>query len=518
MPTLNSLSIVAAVAGALLCSAGAQSLLAAPVKGGTLTIAQDESPDRIDPHFSVAVQHRLIVDGPYEALLEIDTANNNALVPSLATEWKQESPTSYLFTIREGVKFHDGSTMTVDDVVFTFQRIMDPAVPSSSRIRMAAMKSVAPVGTNQVRIELKSPSASFLSMVGDPAVSAILSRKFTTANNNDLATIVNGTGAFRVTRFQPGVGIVMERNPEYWREGLPHLDKVEIRIVPDDSTRIALLRTGEIDMTLFRPDKLPLIERLTGVVTSPNAYNAPEFVKLNCLKPPFDKKEVRQALSLSLDRGAIGATVMPNAYKLGMWIPPGDKVFGYQGDGMDVPLQKRDVARAKELLAAAGYPNGGVESAVEFIGSPAFQIDARISEVMERQAAEAGFELTLAPTEFSTFLATSRNGEFQLKVSGRGQEIDPDLTMVHEIASFGSSAQCKDPKVDEMILAEQRELDISKRAAIIDQLQRYLSEEAYLIYLFHMPLRVEVWKEHVKDYKSNMLLRRTSLREAYVEK
>ena len=486
-----------------------------PVVGGVLRIAQDESPDRIDPHFAVTVQHRLIIDGPYEALLEMD--NDFNILPSLATEYVMESPTSFLFTLREGVKFHDGSPLTVDDVVFTFERIMSPDKPGPSQVKLKMIESVTPAGANQVRINLKNPSAPFLRFMADPTISGIVSRKFTMEHNNDLSSAVNGTGAFKVTRYAPGVAIVMEKNPDYWRQGLPYLDRINIEILPDDSTRLATMRTGETDMTMFRPDKLRLIDTLKGVVKSPMVMNSPEFTLLNCNKPPFDKKEVRQAFSLALDRSAIAATVMPKVSKLGMWISAADKVFGYQGDGLDVPLQVQDVARARELMAAAGYADG-VDVAVDYIGTPAFQIDARISEIMQQQLAVIGIRLTLRPLEYPALLTNFATGNYQAQTSGRGIEADPDSPFSAEAFSGSPLVSCKDKTLDAMLQAQQQEMDIAKRAVLIDEIQRYISEEAYRVYLFHMPLRVELWRENVKGYTPNPLLRRTSLRETYIEK
>ena len=213
-----------------------------PKRGGQLVLAQDQGPDRIDPHGpGMALQHRLIVDGPYESLLRIDA--DFSVHPSLATQWVAESPTSYIFTIRDGVKFHDGSDMTVDDVVFTFERIMDPNRASDSKVKMRSVKKVTAVDSNHVRIELATPFAPFLRFMASPDVTGVVSRKFTTGHNNDLSTVANGTGPFKITKYEPGVRIEFTRFDQYWEPGKPYLNSYTVRIIPDDSTRIAGLRT-----------------------------------------------------------------------------------------------------------------------------------------------------------------------------------------------------------------------------------------------------------------------------------
>ena len=333
-----------------------------PKRGGKLIIAQDEGPDRIDPHgTSNAFQYNLIVSGLYESLLSMD--KDFKIHPSLASEWVQESPTSYLFTIRPGVKFHDGSELTAEDVVFTFDRIFDAKRPNANKLQLRMIKGVSAVDGNKVRIELNEPSAPFLRYIAAPETSAIVSKKFTLANNNDLTKISNGTGPFKITQFQPGVIIEYAKFDAYWQKGLPYLDGVELRIIPDNSTRIAALRTGEIDMTFFRPDKRPLLATLRNVTMSNITANAVEPIRLNCTVPPLDKIEVRQALSMSIDKVALMNTVMPGGLsRPSMMIPPEDKQFGYQGNGSDLPFWKQDHAKAKALLAAAGYPNGVQDS------------------------------------------------------------------------------------------------------------------------------------------------------------
>src|SRR5262249_4477217 len=149
-----------------------------------------------------------------------------------------------------------------DDVAFTFERIADPKRPSDARGKMRIIKSVTPVDDKHIRFELNTPSQAFLRYMASPELTGIVSRKFTMDHNNDLSTIANGTGPFKVTKFQGDLIIKYERNPDYWQPELPYLDGFEIRIIADDATRIAALRTGEIDMTFFRPDKMPLIRTL----------------------------------------------------------------------------------------------------------------------------------------------------------------------------------------------------------------------------------------------------------------
>ncbi len=485
-------------------------------RGGRLVIAQDEGPDRIDPHGTImSFQHRIIVNGPYEALLAIDKDFN--ISASLATAWKEESPTSYTFTIRDGVKFHDGAVLTVDDVLFTFGRIMDANRPSDARTKMRMLKAVSKVDDRTVRIELKNSSAPFLRYMASPEVTGIVNRKFTEAANNDLTKTANGTGAFKITTFTPGVNVVFEKHAGYWDQGKPYLDGAELRIIPDDSTRIAALRTGEIDMTFFRADKQPLLAALRNVTISAPIANSTQMLVFNCEKGPTADLRVRQAMALSVDRPTVMATAMPGRMaRPGMAVAPADTKYGYQGDGTDLPYWKNDIPRAKQLLAEAGYPNG-LKLSVQYIGTPAFAIDGRISELVKEQVARAGINLELTPIEYSASGRNATAGNFEMMSNGRGIDADPEGAFFDALGT-AVRTKCKDPKFDAMVDAANAELDVPKRAKMLTDAQKYILENVYFLYMFSLPLRLEVWKNDVKGYEPLPQIRRPSLRQVWLDR
>lgn len=512
----SALGLATAVSVAALTLSAPQALAQTPKSGGTLVIGQDEGPDRIDPHGTImSFQHRIIVNGVYEALLALDKDLN--IKPSLATEWKEESPTAYTFTIRDGVKFHDGTPMTIEDVLFTFKRIMDPDRASDARTKMRMIKAVSKVDDKTVRIELKQPSAPFMRYMASPEVTGIVSKAFTEANKNDLTRVSNGTGAFAITEFSPGVKVVFSKFADYWDKGLPYLDGVELRIIPDDSTRIAALRTGEIDMTFFRPDKAPLLRVLNNVDIQEPLANSTQMLPFNCERAPLNDLRVRQAFALSVDRTAIMNTVMPGGLaRPGMAVAAGDKVYGYQGDGTDFPYWENDIERAKKLLAEAGFPNG-VDLTIQYINTPAFQVDARISEILKQQVARAGIRLELVPIEYSASGKNATAGEYLIMSNGRGIDADPEGAFFDAL-STAVRTKCKDPKFDAMVDAANAELDPAKRAQMLTDAQMYIQENVYFIYMFSAPLRIEVWKNDVEGYEPMPQLRRTYLRSTWLDR
>lgn len=486
-----------------------------PKRGGTLIIAQDQGPDRIEPHGpSMTFQHSLLVNGPYEALLTFD--ENFVIGPSLATEWEADSPTSYVFTLRQGVKFHDGSDMTMEDVIFTFERIMDESRPTDARTKLRMVKSVTALDDRRIRFDLHAPSSAFLRYIATPEVSGIVSKNFTMNNNNDLSNIANGTGAFKITDYQAGVIIRYEKHNQYWDSNLPYIDAIENRIIPDDSTRIAALRTGEIDLTYFRPDKLPLLRTLRDVTISDPIMNSVELLWINCKAPPLDKLEVRQALALSFDKMALMNMVVPGTAKPGVMVPAADTVYGYNGDGADLPHWQRDVEKAKQLLASAGFADG-VSISIQYINTPAFAMNNRIAEFMQQQAAEANINLIIEPLDFATLINNLQTFEYQVITSGKAMYADPEGSL-SEVNSTNARNACPDPWIDTMMDELNREGDQTRRAAMLMDVQKYLLENVYWYFLFNTPLRFEVWKPELVGYKPMPLLRRTSLREAWLDR
>jgi peptide/nickel transport system substrate-binding protein len=238
--------------------------------------------------------------------------------------------------------------------------------------------------------------------------------------------------------------------------------------------------------------------------------NAMEPMRMNCTSPPLDKLEVRQALDVAIDKTALMNTVMPGGLsRPSMIIPPGDQQFGYQGNGTDLPFWKQDIPKARALLASAGYPNG-IKLKVQYINTPAFAMNGRIAEILRQQVAPAGIDLVLDPVEYSALISNQAAGKFQLQASGRGLYPDPEGELTD---SWSDSPRnyCKDPKIDPMIAAANSELDIHKRAAMLTDIQKYILQQGYWVFLFADPLRIEVWRNTVKGYTPYPLLRRTSL-------
>ena len=205
-----------------------------PTPGGILKVGLQADPTALDPHKQslTAIWH--VIEHIYNGLTRITTPDLT-VEPGLAEGWEiSEDGTSYMFVLREGVTFHDGTPLKASDVKFTFERLVDPETASTSASELASMKSIEATDDRTVVITLNAPDASFLTTLARPAL-VIYSEAFVKANNNDISQVAMGTGPFKFVEYVPNTRIVLEKNPNYWEEGLPYLDGIEMTIAADDT-------------------------------------------------------------------------------------------------------------------------------------------------------------------------------------------------------------------------------------------------------------------------------------------
>ncbi|MBI4200773.1 MAG: hypothetical protein HY531_00615, partial [Chloroflexi bacterium] len=238
-------------------------------RGGVLRVAGDTKVSVFDLHQSTTNNNALSQGHMYDQLLRMNPSDGNkTIIPDLASSWEMsQDGLSYTYHLRPGVKFHDGSTMTADDVVATYNKIIFPGtgVLSPRKDMFAAVTKVEAVDPLTVRFVLKRPSAGAFTGTGT-AWNVIVSKKTLEANKNNLKTVPDypGTGPFRLVRFTVGEQIVSERNPDYWNKGLPYLDGVTTLEAGGGSAGAAAVFTGKAEYAGISYDLVPQAERSNG--------------------------------------------------------------------------------------------------------------------------------------------------------------------------------------------------------------------------------------------------------------
>lgn len=376
-----------------------------PVKGGEITIgiAQDLD-DSLDPHQTVAAGTREVLFNIFEGLVKPNS--DGEMIPAVAEKYTlSEDGTTYTFTLREGVKFHNGQTVTAEDVVYSINRCA--AVPEGQEkplvAAFSAVKSVEALDEKTVAVTIAQRDLEFISYM----TAAIIPADY---ENQDMAPV--GTGPFRFVSRTPQQDFVMERFEDYW--GAPAwLDKVTYKICENADALVMNLNGGSIDLCahLTSAQASQLNQNFQVLEGTMNLVQA---IYLNNQAKPFDNQLVRQALCYAIDRqGIMDMVADGHGTAVGSSIYPAFTKY-FLPELVD--KYPHDVAKAKELLAQAGYPDG-FDMTISVPNN--YQPHMDTAEVVAEQLREAGINVTIQPVEWSTWLDTIYNGrQFQATVVG----------------------------------------------------------------------------------------------------
>ena len=376
-----------------------------PVKGGEITvgIAQDLD-DSLDPHQTVAAGTREVLFNIFEGLVKPNS--DGEMIPAVAEKYElSEDGTTYTFTLRDGVKFHNGQTVTAEDVVYSINRCA--AVPEGQEkplvAAFSAVKSVEALDEKTVAVTIAQRDLEFISYM----TAAIIPADY---ENQDTAPV--GTGPFRFVSRTPQQDFVMERFEDYW--GAPAwLDKVTYKICENADALVMNLNGGSIDLCahLTSAQASQLNQNFQVLEGTMNLVQA---IYLNNQAKPFDNQLVRQALCYAIDRqGIMDMVADGHGTAVGSSIYPAFTKY-FLPELVD--KYPHDVAKAKELLAQAGYPDG-FDMTISVPNN--YQPHMDTAEVVAEQLREAGIRVTIQPVEWSTWLDTIYNGrQFQATVVG----------------------------------------------------------------------------------------------------
>src|SRR5436853_1496064 len=356
----------------LLVLAPLLALVAAPVQAVTLRWAAQNDILTMDPHSQNHATTHALMQYTYEGLTRY--SKDYQIEPCLATSWDKVSETQYRFHLRKGVKFHDGSPFTADDVVFSCGRIKEPQ--GTNQIYVAGIKEVKKVDEMTVDLLLEGPHPLLLKNIVDFRImSKIWAEKNRSEHIQDYSKKeetfasrnTNGTGPYIIKGWEPDKRIVMTANKDWWGKNDGNVSDVIYTPIKSDATRVSALLSGDVDLVTDLPtqdvDRLrkePALKILDGhevrtIFIGLDQQN--DELKYSSVKGmnPFKDVRVRRALNLAVDREAIKKVTMRGlSLPAGIMVAPG--VHGYAKD-IDV-VARYDVAGAKKLLAEAGYPNG----------------------------------------------------------------------------------------------------------------------------------------------------------------
>ena len=443
-----------------------------PVKGGEITvgIAQDLD-DSLDPHQTVAAGTREVLFNIFEGLVKPNS--DGEMIPAVAEKYTlSEDGTTYTFTLREGVKFHNGQTVTAEDVVYSINRCA--AVPEGQEkplvAAFSAVKSVEALDEKTVAVTIAQRDLEFISYM----TAAIIPADY---ENQDTAPV--GTGPFRFVSRTPQQDFVMERFEDYW--GAPAwLDKVTYKICENADALVMNLNGGSIDLCahLTSAQASQLNQNFQVLEGTMNLVQA---IYLNNQAKPFDNQLVRQALCYAIDRqGIMDMVADGHGTAVGSSIYPAFTKY-FLPELVD--KYPHDVAKAKELLAQAGYPDG-FDMTISVPNN--YQPHMDTAEVVAEQLREAGINVTIQPVEWSTWLDTIYNGrQFQATVVGVDAANMTARAMLERFTSdYGKNfINYNNPAYDALFQQAINATDEATQTDLYKQMETMLADTAANVYI-----------------------------------
>ena len=463
--------------------------LHAPVAGAAeLRIGFTLDPLTLDPANHRSRETESVLRAMYNGIVAHDPEMR--LVPELVEGWTWTDPTTLEMKIRPGVKFHTGETLSADDVVFTFMRMLNEGAidgkTSPRKSLLGPVREVVKVDGSTVRFLLTEPWPVLPAML---TFQEVISKTFAEkVGGAGLATQADGTGPFKLVQWRRGDSLVLERFGDYFggAPGVPKagnacIDRVIIKIIPENASRVAALLSGDVHIINELPaHDIRTVEANRG--TKVMAVNGTRtfFVALNNNRKPFDDVRVRQAANHALNRQLIIDRLLSGrAVKLNGVMSPA--AFGFNPD---LPEYKFDIARAKALLAEAGHPNG-IDVTLDADGP-----QKEMAEAIGALLTQAGIRTKVVIGDGSQVRARwapngTRDGDMWITSWGNGS-LDPTdiFEPTLQTAQRGNSAGYSNKKVDELLAAGGRETDSAKRAAIYREAQAIINAEAPWIFLW----------------------------------
>jgi peptide/nickel transport system substrate-binding protein len=492
----------------LLCIIGAiaiwsgLSLAQQPKHGGTLRIAMPGDMTFFNANQGPAPGYftMWVWENIFNSLLTMTAPPEWKVVPELARSWEvQDGGKTWLFHLQEGVKFHDGTDFDASAAKWNFDRILDPEVHAWVRPYYMAIDRVEAVDTHTLRVHMKEPSGSLdMALAGYFQGIPMASPKSFETYGKDWVRHPTGTGPFIFKEWRPGERVILEKNPQYFKKGLPYIDTLEFRIMKDPLTAGAALRAGQIDFITRVPiQQVLVLEKTPGIRLVTGPPMAPTVALLNLRVKPFDDVRARRAVGgYGIDREEIAKVAFQGRVQpLVSVLPPGvpdainlNEMYPYRPE------------KAKQLLKELGYDEQHPLRFAILVGNQDATL-ADIATLIKDQMAKIGVQARINLVDQTTLidLFTVKH-EFDMNVSNFGSLIDINQRSV----SFFHGAQSdyvgiNDPTLEAMVLQWRRTLAPEERKQISADIQRRLADQLEWVNVTGYPF-YQAYGKRVRDY------------------
>jgi peptide/nickel transport system substrate-binding protein len=470
-----------------------------PKRGGVLRIIPADAPTQFDPMMAGTTADVDAMCAAYDNLATRMVAEKDEPIrPGLAESWEySQDGLSYTFKLRKGVTFHHGKPFTAKDVEYTFQRIQDPKSGSLYAANLRTVSKTEVVDDYTIRFVLKEPNVTFPYLISAAGFGIVPSDRTT----EQLAKEPSGTGPFKLAQYTAGERLVFKRNEQYWDKELPYLDELQFSFISEPAAQLVALTSGSVDIVdQVGIENLAQLEKATGIKVVEGPRGLYHLFAMHATEKPFDDVRVRQAFKYAIDRAALQKAILQGRGSIANDQPIGPE-NAFWANVAPFPY---DPAKAKQLLAAAGYADGlKVTLSVAEIGARI--IDAAVA--LQEMVKAAGITITIDKVPMQTYYA-QKYMQTPFFVSWWPLLSEPDhiLSICYLSKAGFNESGWGDPKLDDLIAKGRQERDPAKRRPIYAEIQKLISEQGGVLIPYFMPLYAAT-RANVNGYAPAAIIR-----------
>ncbi|HEX2280633.1 MAG TPA: ABC transporter substrate-binding protein [Thermomicrobiales bacterium] len=463
---------------------------------GSITWALEADPANLIPFGGVSSPNMWGKELMYESLLEWD--RDLQIQPALAESYEvNEDATSYTFRLRQGVLFHNGQEMTANDVKYSFDTALSPPAPGIEVAFLGNIASVEAVDDYTVTITMSKP---------DPTLPGVVAwSRYTPIVPAGIGDQINwlsegiGTGPYRLVEFVSNDRVVYTCNEDYWKAGVPCIRDVTLKVLPDEQSRVAALRSGEIDGGTLTADVARTLENDESLQILEGLFAAPRVIQFNTTQDvPWRDVRVRQAINLAIDRQEIIDNVYGGSAELSGAIAPGYGDWALPEERLR-ELYTPNLEQATALMQEAGLQDG-FDVTLQAIAAP--REYTQIAEIVRERLRPLNINVTVEPLEIGTFATNIGDGTFEWASTGRGMRGDPSGFVVDfrsgtalNVKWFGDG--WKNEEIDRLYDEALATADVAQRLAAYHRIQEIIAEDVPNLYTVQ-PYKFQVANQRVE--------------------
>jgi peptide/nickel transport system substrate-binding protein len=506
-----------AAAPAATTAPAAQAAPATRKQGGKVTWAMPTDPTSLAPYGVLAGAGHEGKEMLYDSLVQWD--KDLKVVPALAESWATPDDNTYTFKLKQGVKFHSGKEMDAEDVKYSLENQGNPPKPGAPIPQYPSIASIDVVDKYNVKLNMKGPDPTVLGWFAWTRWSGIIPNGFYESGKNP-ATSADGTGPFKLVEYVGNDRVVMTKFADHWKKGSPNIDELTMKIMPDESARVAALRSGAIDGTDVSGDVARTLRNDPNITIIKGITSAPRVLQFTIKGDgkPWNDKRVRQAMSMAINRPALIDKVFGGEAELTAAIPPGYGDFSLPKATLEKYF-KYDLEGAKKLLADAGQQAG---FAITLNTIP--NEYAAMAEVAKEDLKKVGIDVNIVIEEIGAFARRYNEGDFEWLLNGRGMRNDP-TGYVNEFGNpnagqaklwFDDGKGWKNDEIMTLFKATSVNLDQASRVPQIQRIQELELDEAPHVFVAQ-PYKLTAIRKRVHDMYVSFTDFRPGLRDIWLD-